>query len=147
MITWEKILSFAENSNPKPPRRVEKTLVEWQALLSAEQFHITRQAGTERPFSGAHCSTFSAGQYQCVCCDALLFDADSQFYSSSGWASFIQPAAENAIAYRADHSHGMVRVECICNVCDAHLGHVFPDGPPPTQLRYCMNSLALVKHD
>jgi peptide-methionine (R)-S-oxide reductase len=89
------------------------------------------------------CSLFEPGRYACVCCDTLLFDADEKFESGTGWPSFTQPATLDAIAYRADRSHGMQRVETVCNVCDAHLGHVFPDGPPPGGLRYCINAVAL----
>ena len=111
--------------------------------LSAEAFAVTRQAGTERPFSSEMCSLFKPGIYQCVCCETVLFDAEGKFESGTGWPSFTQPAAANVIAYRTDESHGMTRVEAICNVCDAHLGHVFPDGPPPSGLRYCMNAVGI----
>ncbi len=104
---------------------------------------MTRKAGTERPFSSEMCSLFKPGIYQCVCCETVLFDAGGKFESGTGWPSFTQPSALNVIAYRVDQSHGMTRVEAICNVCDAHLGHVFPDGPPPSGLRYCMNAVAL----
>ncbi|MBS9777270.1 MAG: peptide-methionine (R)-S-oxide reductase MsrB [Gammaproteobacteria bacterium] len=145
MIHWEKILEFCSTNNPEPSHRVEKTDEEWQQQLSAEQFQITRKSATERAFSNDTCSLFESGEYHCVCCDNLLFDANSKFESGSGWPSFMQPAKINAIAYRADYSHAMSRVEAICNVCDAHLGHVFPDGPEPSGLRYCMNSLAMIK--
>lgn len=145
MITWKNILNLADNGNPPPHRRIEKTNTQWREQLTPEQYQITRQAGTERPFSSDSCTRFEPGEYHCVCCDNLLFDANSKFDSGSGWPSFNQPARENAIAYHADHSHGMTRIETICNVCDAHLGHVFPDGPAPTGLRYCMNAAALTK--
>jgi methionine-R-sulfoxide reductase len=93
------------------------------------------------------CSRIEPGLYACVCCGTLLFDAREKFDSGTGWPSFTQPVQENAVAYHADHSHGMVRVETLCNGCDAHLGHVFPDGPQPSGLRYCINALALQKID
>lgn len=144
MLTWEQILTYSKNGNLPPNRRVEKSESAWKKQLSPEQYRITRQAGTERPFSSV-CSYFSVGVYQCVCCSEVLFDAVSQFDSGSGWPSFTQPASDNVIAYYADQSLGMTRIEAKCNSCDAHLGHVFPDGPPPSGLRFCMNAAALVK--
>lgn len=144
MITWKEIIHFSVSGNPTPTHKVEKTATEWAALLTPEQFRITRQKGTERPHSGALCSIFEEGQYNCVCCDAPLFDATIKFESSSGWPSFTQPIQENAIKYFKDSSFGMVRVEVLCNVCEAHLGHVFPDGPEPSGLRYCINSEAMI---
>lgn len=144
-LNWKTILSYADKGNPEPERRVEKTEAEWKTLLSEEAFHVTRKHGTERPFSGEHCHSFGPGRYACVCCDTLLFDAAEKFESGTGWPSFTRPATENAIRYKVDRSFGMVRVETLCNTCDAHLGHVFPDGPKPTGLRYCMNSVALKK--
>jgi len=106
---------------------------------------VTRQAATESPFSSSMCGLFEPGLYACRCCGTLLFDAQEKFESGTGWPSFTQPLAANAIAYNADTTHGMVRVETVCNSCNAHLGHVFPDGPKPGGLRYCMNALALRK--
>jgi len=143
MLKWNDILDIARRGNPAPDRKVTKTDAEWRKQLSAEAFQVTRKTGTERPFSSEMCSLFKPGVYHCVCCDTLLFDAAGKFESGTGWPSFTQPAAVNAIAYRADVSHGMTRVEALCNTCDAHLGHVFPDGPPPSGLRYCMNAVAL----
>ena len=143
MLKWNDILDIARRGNPAPDRKVTKTDAEWRKQLSAEAFQVTRKTGTERPFSSEMCSLFKPGVYHCVCCDTLLFDAAGKFESGTGWPSFTQPAAANAIAYRADVSHGMTRVEAICNTCNAHLGHVFPDGPPPSGLRYCMNAVAL----
>ena len=145
MLQWLDVLRFARNGNPEPDQKVIKTEEEWQAQLTPNQYVVTRQKGTERPFSSEMCSLFEPGLYACVCCDTLLFDASEKFESGTGWPSFTQPITENAIAYHADHSHGMIRVETVCNTCDAHLGHVFPDGPPPSGLRYCMNALALKK--
>ena len=143
MLRWNDVLHFARNGNPAPDRKVRKTDDEWRKQLSAEAFAVTRRAGTERPFASEMCSLFKPGTYSCVCCDTLLFDSSGKFESGTGWPSFTQPSAQNVIAYRIDEGHGMVRVEAVCNVCDAHLGHVFPDGPPPSGLRYCMNAAAL----
>ncbi|MEQ6123584.1 peptide-methionine (R)-S-oxide reductase MsrB [Pseudotenacibaculum sp. MALMAid0570] len=140
MITWKDVIHFAVNGNPTPDKRVEKTDEEWSQILTPEQFRITRHKGTERPFSGELCSIFEEGTYSCVCCNTPLFDSTIKFNSSSGWPSFTQPIKENAIKYERDTSHGMVRVEVMCNTCDGHLGHVFPDGPEPSGLRYCINS-------
>jgi len=143
--TWTDVLSRAHGRNPAPPQRVEKTPDEWRRQLTPVQFQITRLAGTERPFSSEMCGLFEPGLYACVCCGTVLFDANHKFESHSGWPSFTQPLQDNVIAYHADSSHGMTRIETTCAVCDAHLGHVFPDGPPPTGLRYCMNAVALEK--
>lgn len=145
MLDWNAILHVAAQGNPAPERTVSKTEAEWREQLSDDAYYVTRRKGTERPFSSAMCSLFEPGLYGCVCCDTLLFDASEKFDSGSGWPSFTQPLKENAIAYHADHSHGMTRVETTCNTCGAHLGHVFPDGPAPSGLRYCMNALALKK--
>ncbi len=145
MLTWADVVRFANEGNPEPDRRVEKSPSEWRAALTPDQFFVTREKGTERAFSSDMCSLFEPGEYGCVCCGADLFDSNTKFESSTGWPSFDQPVQENAVAYHMDHSHGMTRVETTCSVCDAHLGHVFPDGPPPSGLRYCMNALALEK--
>jgi peptide-methionine (R)-S-oxide reductase len=145
MLKWNDVLSFAKNGNPAPERRVVKTDPEWRRQLSAEQYKVTREAGTERAFSSEMCNLFEPGIYSCLCCDTVLFDATEKFDSGTGWPSFTQPLKENAIAYHLDTSYGTTRVETVCNTCDAHLGHVFPDGPPPTGLRYCMNAVALTK--
>ena len=147
MLKWIDIIKFAEQGNPEPDRVVQKTEREWQAMLTPEQYQITRQKGTERPFSSGMCSQFEPGLYVCVCCDTLLFDASHKFESGTGWPSFTRPIRDNAIAYHADLSHGMTRIETTCNTCGAHLGHVFQDGPPPSGLRYCMNAIALKKMD
>lgn len=145
MLKWIDIVNFAKKGNPKPDQRVEKKESEWKELLSPEAFRVTRQHGTERAFSSDMCTAFEPGKYACVCCETLLFDAQEKFDSGTGWPSFTQPAKENAIAYNMDNSFGMRRVETLCNTCDAHLGHVFPDGPPPSGLRYCINAIALEK--
>lgn len=143
--SWTSVLRAAEAANPAAPRRVEKSEEEWRELLSDEVFEVTRKAGTERAFSSAMCGVFEPGRYACACCGTLLFDAAQKFDSGTGWPSFGQPVSDNVVAYHMDHSHGRTRVETTCNVCDAHLGHVFPDGPPPTGLRYCINALSLKK--
>jgi peptide methionine sulfoxide reductase msrA/msrB len=145
MLNWLDVIKFANKGNPKPSRRVEKTEDEWRAQLSPEVFRITREKGTERAFTGEHCSIFEPALYGCVCCDNWLFDSREKFESGSGWPSFTQPLMTNAIKYRKDTSHGMRRMEVMCNVCDAHLGHIFPDGPMPSGLRYCINSASLKK--
>nr|WP_282452717.1 peptide-methionine (R)-S-oxide reductase MsrB [Lysobacter sp. CAU 1642] len=135
----------SKRGNPAPDRRVERSEAEWRAQLSPDQFRVTREAGTERPFSSQMCGLFEPGIYACVCCGSELFDASQKFDSHSGWPSFTAPLKDNAVAYRLDESHGMIRIETVCNVCDAHLGHVFPDGPPPTGLRFCINAVSLEK--
>ena len=143
MLTWKNIEDFVKNGVSAPENKVIKTEEEWKKLLSDDVFFITRQSGTEHAFSSEMCSRFEPGVYACVCCGTLLFDASEKFDSQSGWPSFTQPLIENAIAYTADTTHMMTRIEVTCNCCDAHLGHVFPDGPEPSGLRYCINSLSL----
>lgn len=143
MITWKEVINYATKGNPTPKKRVEKTESEWRNQLSPEQFRITRLKGTERPHSGTFCSSHEEGKYNCVCCNTPLFDSTIKFESNTGWPSFTQPIHEYAIKYTKDTTFGMVRVEVLCNACDAHLGHVFPDGPEPSGLRYCINSEAL----
>lgn len=140
MLTWKDILHFVKHGNPKPDQRVELTEDEWWEKLTPDQYRITRKKGTEAPHTGALCSSFEAGRYDCICCGAPLFDSTIKYESSSGWPSFTQPIKENAVKYEKDTTFGMMRVEILCNTCDAHLGHVFPDGPEPSGLRYCVNS-------
>lgn len=147
MLTWTEVIRRADEGNVAPPRRVERSDDEWRAQLDPVTYQVTRRAATERPFSDEMCSRFEPGRYACVCCDTLLFDAAEKFESGTGWPSFTQPIADDVIAYVVDRTHGMVRVETVCSVCDAHLGHVFPDGPPPSGMRYCMNAAALRKRD
>ncbi|MEE3326518.1 MAG: peptide-methionine (R)-S-oxide reductase MsrB [Myxococcota bacterium] len=123
--------------------KIEKTEEEWKKELSAEQYAVTRQAGTERPFTGEYCDNKEQGVYLCVCCGAPLFSSDTKYESHSGWPSYWQPIGDGALVEIEDRSHGMLRTEVTCSRCDAHLGHVFPDGPEPTGLRYCINSLSL----
>ncbi len=145
MLSWDDLLELADHGNPPPERAVDKTDQEWRSLLSPEQYRVTRLRGTEAPFGSDMCAVFEPGIYACVCCDTQLFDADNKFESGSGWPSFTQPISNNAVAYRADDSMGIRRVETTCNSCGAHLGHVFPDGPGPGGLRFCMNAVALKK--
>ena len=147
MLKWSDIIAYSEKGNPAPDRKVSKTEPEWQELLTPAQFAVTRKKGTEPAYSSDMCSLFEPGIYACVCCNTLLFDASEKFESGSGWPSFTQPIKINAIAYINDSSYGMNRIETVCNTCDAHLGHVFPDGPAPSGLRYCMNALALKKKE
>ena len=142
-MTWKDIVYYATHGNPKSATKVVKTDTEWKVQLTEEQYRVTRLKGTERPFSGEHCSTFESGAYSCVCCNTALFDSSIKFNSSSGWPSFTEPITENAIQYIKDNSQGMIRVEVLCNTCDAHLGHVFPDGPEPSGLRFCVNSASI----
>jgi peptide-methionine (R)-S-oxide reductase len=127
----------------KMPDRVERTEAEWRALLTPEQYRILREKGTERAFSGALTENDETGNYQCAGCGALLFLSGAKFDSGCGWPSFMLPSDSNTVVEREDLSHGMRRVEVTCARCGGHLGHVFPDGPHPTGLRYCINSASL----
>lgn len=121
----------------------KKSDVEWQQTLSEEEYRVCRQKGTEPPFSGIYADCKEPGVYRCRCCQAALFTSDTKYDSGSGWPSFWAPVSETAIHSEKDTSHGMTRIEVTCAQCGAHLGHVFPDGPQPTGLRYCINSVSL----
>lgn len=123
--------------------KVQKTEAEWRAQLDPATYSVTRQKATERPFTGKYYTNKEKGTYHCICCDAPLFDTASQFDAGCGWPSFTDPVVAGNVRYEQDLSHGMRRIEVLCNVCDAHLGHVFDDGPGPGGKRFCINSVSL----
>jgi peptide-methionine (R)-S-oxide reductase len=142
-MKWLDVLQRAKDGNLTPPARVEKSEEEWRKILSEEEYFVTRLKGTERAFTGAYCEAHEPGLYACRCCGTVLFDSRTKFESRSGWPSFTNSVAPEVIKYTKDTSYGMTRIEVECNVCDGHLGHVFPDGPPPTGLRFCINSASI----
>jgi peptide-methionine (R)-S-oxide reductase len=132
-----------ERTMSGPRVKIERSDAEWQSMLTPEQYRVTRQHGTERAFTGPNWDAKTSGIYRCVCCDAPLFESDTKFDSGTGWPSFFRPISPDAVSEHKDRSWFMTRTEIRCATCDAHLGHVFPDGPAPTGLRYCMNGNAL----
>ncbi|MEO6816842.1 MAG: peptide-methionine (R)-S-oxide reductase MsrB [Edaphobacter sp.] len=134
---------MAESEKVEKTGKIHKTEAEWRALLTPEQFHVIREKGTERPFTGALLNNHEDGVYHCAACDAPLFASDKKFESGSGWPSFWLPVSSEAIQAHEDNMLGMQRIEVTCARCGAHLGHLFPDGPRPTGMRYCINSASL----
>ena len=132
-----------QSDNKQSMEKIEKTEKEWREQLTPVEFHIAREKGTEAAFSGKYWDFYEKGHYDCVACGARLFTSVAKFESSCGWPSFFEPKSDSIISYHRDKSHGMIRTEVTCARCDAHLGHVFEDGPKPTGLRYCINSVSL----
>lgn len=144
MLRWPDVLAYAKYGNPEPPQRVRHSEAKWAQLLTPSQYQVLRQAATEPPYRNAYCRSYAPGRYACAGCGSILFAAEAKYHAISGWPSFRQPATRAAICYVFDDSFRMQRIEARCNVCDGHLGHVFPDGPAPGGLRYCINSASVV---
>lgn len=143
LMKWSDVLLYAKGGSPKPDKIIVKSDDEWKKQLKPDEFAILRKKGTERAFTGEYCEAHEPGLYACRGCGTPLFDSRQKFESGTGWPSFTIPVKDNVIKYEGDSSYGMYRVEVMCNVCEGHLGHVFPDGPEPTGLRYCINSASI----
>ncbi len=143
MVTIVEFTDAGKRKDKVSVVRITKTEDEWRTQLSAASFEITRRAGTERPYTNENPNAHAKGVFRCICCDTALFDSSTKFESGTGWPSFWEPIAKENVLEATDTSLGMVRTAVSCRLCDAHLGHVFNDGPPPTGLRYCMNALAM----
>jgi len=143
MVTIENFSAAGKSEGTAEVARVVKSDADWRSQLSADSYQITRRAGTERAFTGKYANNHAAGLYRCICCATALFDSQTKFESGTGWPSFWQPISRRNVTDVSDSSFGMTRTAVSCRRCDAHLGHVFDDGPRPTGLRYCMNSVAL----
>lgn len=143
MLRWLDVVLFARYGNPEPPQRRERPEAEWQQVLPPVRYQVLRHKATEPPYRNAYCRSYAPGRYHCAGCGTILFDSTTKYHAISGWPSFTQPVARNRIRYHFDDSHHMQRIEAVCNCCGGHLGHVFPDGPAPAGLRYCINSASL----
>jgi peptide-methionine (R)-S-oxide reductase len=143
IVTIENFSASGKSEGKVEVPRVVKSDEEWRRLLPPESYHVTRREGTERPFSGQYDRNHTSGLYRCICCDTALYDSRTKFDSGTGWPSFWRPISRLNVTEVPDNTLGMTRIAVSCTRCDAHLGHVFDDGPPPTGLRYCMNSVAL----
>ncbi|WP_019948315.1 peptide-methionine (R)-S-oxide reductase MsrB [Hymenobacter aerophilus] len=144
LLRWRDVLTFARYGNPEPPRCLELSEAEWAVRLTPLQFRVLREAATEPAYRNEFCRSYAPGRYGCTGCGQRLFDSATKYHAISGWPSFTQPAARNALQFHFDDSHHMHRVEVRCNVCAGHLGHVSADGPAPAGLRFCLNSASLV---
>ena len=142
-MKWSDVITYSTKGNPAPDKTIVKSDEEWKKILTPQEFSVLRNKGTERAFTGEYCEAHDPGLYACRGCGTPLFDSTEKFESGTGWPSFTTPVKDNVIKYVGDKSHGMYRVEILCNVCDGHLGHVFPDGPLPTGLRFCINSASI----